>query len=147
MKHEILSIFLFLAYFYTTGQNTFTLLISNHADERPGDIIELSDHTFILTSGFFTSSVYQTGQRFFKINSEGTITHDSIFVNPNGMGTFSNLVYINDTNIFCIGDWINLNEKDQIWVAQIDSGFIIHWNKKYQTNYNYGLYRTAFVNS
>jgi hypothetical protein len=40
-----------------------------------------------------------------------------------------------------------LNEKDQILVAGIDSGFNIHWNKKYQTNYNNGLNRAAFVNS
>jgi hypothetical protein len=147
MKKQSLTLILFIIYNFIYGQSTFTLLISNPADERPGDIIELSDHSFILTSGFFTTSVYQTEQRFFKISSEGAITHDSIFVNPNGTGTFSTLVYINDTNIFCIGDWVNLNEKDQIWVAGIDSGFNIHWNKKYQTNYNNGLNRAAFVNS
>jgi len=89
----------------------------------------------------------QAAQRFIKINSTGTITHDSILENPNGTGTLSALVYINDTNIFCIGEWVNLNEKGQIWVTGIDSGFTVHWNKKYQTNYDYPWNYTAFMNS
>jgi len=144
---QILLLIFFLVFNFVCGQSTFTLLISNPADERPGDIIELSDHSFILSSGLVNASTNQAAQRFYKINIVGTITHDSIFENPNGTGTLSALVYINDTNIFCIGEWVNLNEKCQIWVAGIDSGFNIHWNKKYQTDYNYSWNYTAFVNS
>lgn len=149
MRKKLLFLF-FLAFLATTHiicQNTFTLLISNPTNEYPGDIIELSDQSFILSSAFFTDSPDQAAQRFFKINSEGTITHDSIFENPNGTGTLMSLVYINDTNIFCIGDWNNLNEKDQKWVAGIDSGLNIHWNKKYQINYDYAKTAATFLNS
>lgn len=147
MKKQILSLILFLLYNFVSGQSTFTLLISNPTNEYPGDIIELSDQSFILSSAFFTDSPDQAAQRFFKISSEGTITHDSIFENPNGTGTLMTLVYINDTNIFCIGDWNNLNEKDQKWVAGIDSELNIHWNKRYQINYDYAKTAAAFLNS
>jgi hypothetical protein len=147
MKNKILPIILFLVYNFVSGQSTFTLLISDSANDYPGDIIELSDQSFILSSEFYTSSPNQASQRFFKINAQGIITHDSIFENPNGTGTLLKLVYINDTNIFCIGDWANLGEKDQKWVAAADSGFNIHWNKKYQINYNYAKTSAAFLNS
>jgi len=146
MKKQILLLIFLLVYNFVSGQSTFTLLISNPTNEYPGDIIELSDQSFILSSAFFTDSPDQAAQRFFKISREGTITLDSIFENPNGRGTLLTLVYINDTSIFCIGDWANLNEKDQKWVAGIDSGFNIHWNKKYQLSYNYAKTATAFLN-
>jgi hypothetical protein len=147
MKKQILLLFLFLVYNFVSGQSTFTLLISDSSDDRPGDVIELSNHSFILSSGMVNTTTYQAAQRFFKINSEGIITQDSIFENSNGTGTLSALVYINDTNIFCIGEWVNLNEKGQIWIAGIDSGFNMYWNKKYQTNYNYPWNYAAFMNS
>ena len=147
MKKQILSLIFFLLYNIVSGQSTFTIFISNPTNEYPGDIIELSDQSFILSSAFFTDSGDQASQKFFKISSEGTITHDLIFENPNGLGTLMKLVYINDTNIFCIGDWGNLNEKDQKWVVGIDSGFNIHWNKKYRINFNEAKTTTAFLNS
>jgi hypothetical protein len=147
MKKQILSLILFLVYNVISGQSTFTLLVSDSANNYPGDIIELSDHSFILSSEFYNSSPNQASQRFFKINSQGIITHDSIFENPNGTSTLLKLVYINDTNIFCIGDWANFGEKDQKWVAAIDSEFNIPWNKKYQINYNYAKTSAAFLNS
>ena len=146
-KKVVSSLFLFLVYNLVAAQSTFTLLISDSANNYPGDIIELSDHTFILSSEFYTSSPNQASQRFFKINAHGLVTHDSIFENQNGTSTLLKLVYINDTNIFCIGDWANLGEKDQKWIAAIDSGFNLHWNKKYQINYDYAKTSAAFLNS
>jgi hypothetical protein len=147
MKKQILFLLLFLLYNFVSGQNTFTLLISDSTNEYPGDIIELSDHSFVLSSGFFTSSPDQATQKFFKINDKGKITHDTIFENSQGRSNLSTMVYINDTNIFCVGDWGNLNENDQKWVVSIDSAFNINWSKKYQFNYNYVKTASAFLNS
>lgn len=147
MKKLILSMFLLLVFYFVSGQNTFTLLISDSINEFPGDIVELSDHSFVLSSEYDHSSINKALQRFFKINSEGKITHDSIFSNPNGSCNLLKLVFINDTNIFCIGDWENLNYKDQRWVTSIDSGLNFSWDKKYQLNYNYAKTAATFLNS
>ena len=147
MKKHLLSVFFIMAFNLIFGQTTFTLLISDSANHYPGDIVELSDHSFILSSQFFTDSSSIAGQKFFKISNDGKITHDLIFTNPNGLGTLRSMVYINDTNIFCIGDWHNLNENDQKWVVGMDSGFNFHWNKKYRPGFLYVKTESAFRNS
>lgn len=147
MKKQSLALILYLVYNFAYGQTTFTLLISNPTNEIPGGIVELSDQSFVLSSAFYTDQTDRLGQRFFKINNTGIVTHDSIIENPNGAACLWFLVYTSDTNIFCIGDWNNLNEKDQKWVMHIDTGLNIQWEKKHQTNYDYFKTTDAFRNS
>ncbi len=147
MKKQILSLILYLILNFVSGQSTFTLLINTSANELPGGIVELSDQSFILSSAFWADLPDNLEQRFYKINDKGTINHDTMIENPNGAAGLWFLVYINDMNIFCIGDWNNLNEQDQKWVISIDSGLNINWDKKYQTNYDYVKTAAAFRNS
>ncbi len=147
MKKQILLLILYLFGNSILSQNTFTLLISNPTNEIPGGIVELSDQSFLLSSAFYTDQTNHLGQRFFKINHQGIVTHDSIIENPNGAACLWFLVYNSDTNIFCIGDWHNLNEKDQKWVVSIDTGFNVLLDKKHQTIYDYVKTTGAFRNS
>jgi hypothetical protein len=147
MKNQVLFLILYLIGNSAISQNTYSLLISNPMNEIPGGIVELSNQSIILSSVFWIDSPDHTVQKFFKINPHGLITHDTIIENPNGTASLSSLVFNGDTSIFCIGDWNNLNEKDQKWVIGIDTEFNIHWDKKYQTNFDYVKTAAAFRNS
>ncbi len=128
-------------------QSTFTLLISDSTDQRPADLIELSDHSYILSSFFYTSTFGESKQKFLKISSNGQIKNEMILENPDGAAMMSTMLPFNDTNIFCIGDWYTPNDKNKIWVSRIDSGFNMYWSKMYHTDYLRSNSRKALMNS
>ncbi|MDP4281263.1 MAG: T9SS type A sorting domain-containing protein [Bacteroidota bacterium] len=148
MKKYYLFIFLCFIVEVCKAQNSFTLLISNPYDERPGDLIELSDGSFILSSGFFPvdSNLYAQ-QKFFRISKEGQVSFSKIYNNENGTCVLSTMLPISDTNIFCIGDWHNIDENDNLMVASVDSELNIHWMKTYGTEYAYQWNGGALINS
>jgi len=141
MKKNIL-IFIITFVVLQTGiaQNTFSTVIKHNLDFFPTDIIETSNHDFLIASAarIPITSNYVWKTYIYKLNPEGTLT-DSLIINEEGrISVIRKIEQLDDGNYIAWGSY----ETDQFfnydfWQIIFDENLNIISELKTPTNYGF----------
>jgi len=146
MKPIGVIVFILIFSGYIKAQSSFSLIFNSELHQTPGYMLELSNHTFLLSS--FTSNTYDDSiySIIYRIDENGILTDSIVVKNKVGDNYYRCINEVNDTLILISGSNNNNNNTNTLQLLAISPFLQSYWEKSYQLSGEFTSAVDALIN-